>query len=246
MVKSVEALSSGGAPLCKMPDLPDVRKRHTTDGNLSCGGYVTKTSCIRYGEGGWSKYNNLQQLRDGHVSWQRPNDGGVQLFGGRSSPRTSEIVTRTGSHKGFDLKYDTILACGIQHDNVLIITGGTRNYATVSKYNIEGWVSDLPNLKSGRSNHGCAHYYSNSNELIYLVTGGFDGRKRLSSTEIFSETNYWSYVGELPGRIGGGNFWNGRFNKKHLDETHVSCINHQAYLFRDPMYLTCFHPTNLQ
>ena len=73
-----------------------------------CGGYDSDTSCLHYGNEGWTKYSwNLQQRRGHHISWRRPNGEGVQLFGGEYSGKTSEIVTPAGSKEGFDLKYDT-------------------------------------------------------------------------------------------------------------------------------------------
>ena len=106
-LRSVEALRSDGTPLCKMPDLPDKRFGHTMDGDILCGGYETETSCLHYGSDGWTKYGwNLQQERDDHVTWRRPDDS-LQIMGGQYSPKTSEIVTSGGSQIGFDLKYKT-------------------------------------------------------------------------------------------------------------------------------------------
>ena len=106
--KSVEALRSDGTPLCKMPDLPDNRADHTMDGDILCGGYYTRTSCLHYGSEGWTKYGwNLQQKRSEHLTWRRPDDS-LQIMGGIHSPETSEIVTSGGSRIGFDLKYKTM------------------------------------------------------------------------------------------------------------------------------------------
>ena len=40
----------------------------------------------------------------------------------------------------------------------VIITGGKNTKQTVSRYNIQGWVEDLPSLVVGRYDHGCASY----------------------------------------------------------------------------------------
>ena len=105
--KSVEALRFDGTPLCKMPDLPDNRARHTMDGDILCGGTGTPTSCLHFGSEGWTKYKwNLQQTRYDHLTWRRPDDG-LQIMGGYDSPKTSEIVTSGGSQIGFDLQYET-------------------------------------------------------------------------------------------------------------------------------------------
>ena len=58
-------------------------------------------------------------------------------------------------------------ACGIQHDDVFIVTGGFWNEATVSQYNVTGWVKDLPRLNTGRLRHGCGYFYSHSIEMVY-------------------------------------------------------------------------------
>ena len=49
--------------------------------------------------------------RDAHTLWKRSD--GIQLLGGRPFPlgNTSEVVTSSGSHKGFDLKYDIVYEC---------------------------------------------------------------------------------------------------------------------------------------
>ena len=40
----------------------------------------------------------------------------------------------------------------------LIITGGYKTKHTVSRYDSQGFVEDLPSLVKGRSKHGCASY----------------------------------------------------------------------------------------
>ena len=107
LLRSVEALSSDGTPLCKMADLPDSRRYHTMDGDILCGGYGAPTSCLHFGSDGWSKYGwNLLQKRYDHVTWRRPDDS-LQIMGGGDSGKTSEIVTSEGSKIGFNLQYET-------------------------------------------------------------------------------------------------------------------------------------------
>ena len=66
-------------------------------------------------------------------------------------------------------------ACSIQFNEKVIVTGGyytgTTFYTTriVSVYNIGGWVEDLPDLNTGRRNHGCGHYVDNNNDIVRLV-----------------------------------------------------------------------------
>ena len=49
-----------------------------------------------------------------------------------------------------------------------MITGGfdsKRDNTTdrVRKYDVMGWIEDLPNLNHARRNHGCGYYWSNNN-----------------------------------------------------------------------------------
>ena len=59
--------------------------------------------------------------------------------------------------------------CGIQHDDVFIITGGWFTMEIVSKYGKNGWIQDLPKLQTGRKHHGCGHFFSEMNELVKLI-----------------------------------------------------------------------------
>ena len=103
---SVEALNSDGTPLCALADLPEPRLVHTMDGNILCGGYETKKSCMKFEAGSWTQYGEtLQQERSFHISWRRP-DGGIQLMGG-SLNGTSEVVRGLQSQNGFEMKYET-------------------------------------------------------------------------------------------------------------------------------------------
>ena len=86
------------------------------------------------------------------------------------------------------------------------MTGGvyeTRNeVGKVSRYGIEGWQEDLPQLNIGRVRHGCGSYVSGGDRLswygalgiwggysllcyqVLLVTGGQDYPDYLDSTEL--------------------------------------------------------------
>merc|ERR1719348_2290193 len=187
----VEAISSNGSHLCPLPDFPDWyqgRREHTLDENILCGGMNIDT-CSHYIAGKWTKYGkDLSHPRFAHVSWRRP-DGQVVLMGGHrtESKKTSEVVFNSTNQEGFDLKYKINNACAIKLDEYVIITGGENKAKNpmgfwskkamdiVSKYNKSGWVMDLPSLNIDRAYHGCGHYYSDTNELIYLVTGGTKG-----------------------------------------------------------------------
>merc|ERR1719378_1043471 len=112
--------------------------------------------------------------------------------------KTSEVVSSSGHHKG-NLQHEVYKACAIKLDDYLIITGGGNpSVTTVSKYNKNGWVMDLTSMNTGRRFHACGHYYSEANELIYLVSGGYNV-KNLISTEVMPASGpSWRYVGNLP------------------------------------------------
>ena len=100
-------------------------------------------------------------------------------------------------------------ACSITpDDDTLIMTGGQYTMNTVSLYNRRGWVKNLDSLSTGRRLHACGYYKNNDGDTVrnmisfsilinmmyqvYLVTGGYDGNYRLSSTEILpSLTSQW-------------------------------------------------------
>ena len=71
-----------------------------------CGGTSTKTSCLYYVAGKWTKYrNDLMFERSYHVSWRR-QDGEIILIGGANSKKTSEVVSSSGHQKGFNLQHE--------------------------------------------------------------------------------------------------------------------------------------------
>ena len=51
-------------------------------------------------------------------------------------------------------------ACGIPLEDSVIVTGGYDTFNTVSVYNVEGWLEDLPPLNTGRFHHACSSYLS--------------------------------------------------------------------------------------
>ena len=42
----------------------------------------------------------------------------------------------------------------------VVITGGVVTRKTVSRYNKDGWVEDMPSLNQGRTVHGCTTFVS--------------------------------------------------------------------------------------
>jgi len=197
---SVEALQFDGTPLCLLESLNEERYYVTMAGDYLCGGWMTRKSCYHFLNGKWKYHTDLKSDRSFHVSWKRP-DGDIQLMGGYEGNglSTTEVVTVTGKHDGFELKYRTDAACGIDLKDHIILTGGRHTKTIVSRYDVNGWVKNLPSLNDGRFQHGCAHYYNKDNTLIYLVAGGYIGGGDTDSTELLSESgNSWTYASSLP------------------------------------------------
>merc|ERR1712227_688024 len=163
-----------------------------------CGGDDTRTSCYTFTNGVWTKSHTLRHVRYHHSSWTSPM--GIVLMGGGSSYTTTELLRDDGqSTEYFLLKYNTKYACSIQLEETVVITGGSNTMSTASMYSIGGWVEDLPDLLTGRYNHGCGHYINNDNKMVYLVTGGYTDSNNILTTEILtSDENSWRQVGDLP------------------------------------------------
>ena len=60
-------------------------------------------------------------------------------------------------------------ACAIPDTDTVVITGGDDDnnpiHTTVSRYDVEGWVEDLPELITGRYDHACAGYTSGGRKV---------------------------------------------------------------------------------
>ena len=73
----------------------------------------------------------------------------------------------------------------------------------VSKYSGEGFLQDLPPLKTGRKEHACSGYYNEEDNFVLLVAGGTEDHNYLTSTEIFEvgASSEWEEVSPLPSRL---------------------------------------------
>ena len=56
-------------------------------------------------------------------------------------------------------------ACSIPLADHVVITGEADTLTTVSKYNKEGWQSDMPSLNQGRRNHGCTSFNTRGQQV---------------------------------------------------------------------------------
>ena len=48
----------------------------------------------------------------------------------------------------------------------VLLTGGLYTPTTVSQYNQDGWVRDLPDLLQGRWEHGCSYFVNNEGSQV--------------------------------------------------------------------------------
>ena len=81
------------------------------------------------------------------------------------------------SHPVFCIAYCR-QGCSISVPNMdrLVVTGGrasTSGYAglaRVQEYSAQGATTQLPDLTQPRYDHGCAHYYDNTHQLVRHLT----------------------------------------------------------------------------
>ena len=97
-----------------LPTRQDDRFIHTLeDSGLMCGGFMTKTSCVKWSSvnGTWEEYLTLDVGRSYHVSWTPDPDIGTYLIGGLSSAsrnKTTLIKPDSSQELGFSLRYVTV------------------------------------------------------------------------------------------------------------------------------------------
>ena len=62
-------------------------------------------------------------------------------------------------------------ACSISDytTDTVIITGGWYAMSTVTRYDISGFLEDLPSLNEGRDNHGCAAFSREDSTLVFVT-----------------------------------------------------------------------------
>ena len=94
-------------------------------------------------------------------------------------------------------------SCAIDDGDSVILTGGFEGWKTkdgivdgrVSRYDLTGFVEELPQMMIGRAEHACARYNEGS-QKVYAVAGGFP----LTSTAevLLADTQAWTYLSPLP------------------------------------------------
>ena len=176
-----------GTPQMPIPPLPTPMYFHsmviTNSNDLMVMGNdirADRRKCLTVKRG--SIFSSLTRPRVSAIGITMPN--GIYLFGGRKSPRTSDYLPNGESNWTTG---PAIPRIGIQYGHgvaisptTLVLTGGldTPHKIILFSTEIQEWF-EVGSLIEGRSCHRCAFY---NGKLI--ITGGYDGRKELESTEI--------------------------------------------------------------
>jgi len=96
----------------------------------------------------------MSVARDSHTAWTPPSlpDSIVLLGGSDSANLTAETVPGGGS---FDLRHSGYSSCGIPDAGDTIVLTGGHGHNYVTRYNVTGFVEELPQLPENRYDHAC-------------------------------------------------------------------------------------------
>jgi len=207
---AAEVFKVGSAQSCILPQLPylNLRRYHTQNGNLLCGGScdICKT-CLQLVDGVWTTSHNLKTSRSDHTSWTTSN--GTLLIGGanRWQWQSTELVKTDGTTEvgTLKLKYKSRYACLIDEGDSFLLTGGFHTYDNVqlpttrtSRYSSDSWLEDLDDLNTGRWNHACGWYTNMEGKRTNIVAGGNSNGIYVDSVELnVYGNNGWTYGSPL-------------------------------------------------
>jgi len=207
--KSVEVYVPSTGMSCMLPPMPDARVYHSMNGLVVCGGTYVRDSCVSMVSGQWETSHALESQRNSHVSWVVGEE--LLLMGGGNLPTTSEVLPLAGGDgsSAWAMKYDTRNACAMPDltSESVIVTGGYKTRSTVTRYDRQGFVEDLPSLVVGRSKHGCGSYLREDGSQVLLVAGGdnfgFINNHEASTEVLTPDSASWTLAKPLPrGLIG--------------------------------------------
>jgi len=209
-LSSVEIFPPPSSDTCSIPDLPGPRNGHSlsllSGGRLVvCGGSPSskEKSCITWTRGStsWAHLYNTSTARRWHVAWvptSLPNS--IVLLGGEdyAARTTAEIVPGGGT---FALHHSGEGACGIPDEDTIVMTGGWPPHDYVTRYNVNGFVEELPQLPGDRVYHACAALPSTK---AFIVAGGWNGSNYLSSVlTLLPGAQAWTPLASLPRSLSG-------------------------------------------
>jgi len=211
-LSSVEIFPPPSSDTCSIPDLPGPRHGPSLSllsrGRLVvCGGSPTseEKSCIVWTRGStsWTHLYTTSMARVAHVAWVPPSlSNAIVLLGGApwddAVELTAEIVPGGGT---FALRHSGDHACGIPDKDTIVMTGGHTPHDYVTRYNINGFVEELPRLTGKRFAHACAALPSTK---AFIIAGGSDGSSRLSSViTLLPGAQAWTPLASLPTPLAG-------------------------------------------
>jgi len=121
----------------------------------------------------------------------------VVLLGGLhvAAELSAEIVPGGGT---FELRHSGWQACGIPDEDTIVMTGGYR-HKRVTRYSVDGFVEELPQLPEKRYDHACAALPSTK---AFIVAGGWNGSNYLSSVlTLLPGAPSWTPLASLPRKL---------------------------------------------
>jgi len=127
------------------------------------------------------------------VAWVPPSlPNSIVLLGGRRLAWNNAEILPGG--ETFTLRHSGYYACGIPDGDTIVMTGGyTHDYVT--RYNVNGFVEELPQLPERRSSHACAALPSTK---AFIVAGGANGNYFSSVLTLLPGAQAWTPLASLP------------------------------------------------
>merc|ERR1712110_1216527 len=200
--QSVEIIPRTPSDTCSIPDLPQPRYDHSlsllSGGRLLvCGGKDNSSnlldSCLSWVAGNNSRtpLYTMSMARIFHTAWTPPSlpNSIVVLGGWNAGTRENAEIVPGG--ETFQLEHDGGGACGIPDKDSIVMTGGS-GHVSVTRYNIHGFVEELPKLPENRVNHACAVLHATG---AFVVVGGS------------SYQNGWIYLSSVVTLLPGATAW---------------------------------------
>jgi len=116
------------------------------------------------------------------------------LLGG-NGPDTMLTAESVPGPRTFDLRHSGDSACGIPDEDTIVMTGGA-SHNFVTRYNVNGFVEELPRLPGNRWDHACAALPSTK---VFIIAGGVDESGQLSSVlTLLHGAQAWTPLASLP------------------------------------------------
>lgn len=101
----------------------------------------------------------------------------------------------------FTLRHSGYSSCGISDGETFIVTGGYPYHDYVTRYNINGFVEELPQMLEKRRTHACAAHPATG---ALFVAGGANEAGSLSSVlTLLPGATAWTPLASLPRKLHG-------------------------------------------